>query len=293
LPDVSLDRLTDTMRVFGLDFTSAPRRSKPLVLAVCQCTRRVLDLQELRPLLGRRDQPFRQFTEWLQSSGPWIAGLDFPFGLPRALIEEVDWGKTWSGYVGHVAALGKAAYEAALRAYKAGKPPGAKELLRFTDRKAKARSPMKLENPPVGKMFFAGATRLWHAPVSILPVRPRAHETRFVVEAYPAMVIRKCIGRNHRYKHDDVRKCTADMRQARRDIVRAICGKAIKERYGLTVRMSERDMQACSNDHSGDHLDSVLCAIQAAWAHGRRATGYGIPREADALEGWIVDPEML
>jgi hypothetical protein len=46
-------------------------------------------------------------------------------------------------------------------------------------------------------------------------------------------------------------------------------------------------------DPSGDKLDSVLCAVQAAWAYTRRANGYGIPANCDPLEGWIVDPNMV
>ncbi len=43
-------------------------------------------------------------------------------------------------------------------------------------------------------------------------------------------------------------------------------------------------------DPTADLLDAVLAAVQAAWAWGRRAHGYGIPPEADPAEGWIVDP---
>ena len=39
-------------------------------------------------------------------------------------------------------------------------------------------------------------------------------------------------------------------------------------------------------DGSGDLLDAVICAVQAAWA--ARQPGYGIPASAPAGEGWIV-----
>jgi hypothetical protein len=46
-------------------------------------------------------------------------------------------------------------------------------------------------------------------------------------------------------------------------------------------------------DPSADALDSLLCAVQAAWAHERRDEGYGVPSECDPDEGWILDPALL
>jgi len=57
--------------------------------------------------------------------------------------------------------------------------------------------------------------------------------------------------------------------------------------------MADRAVEDCIADYTGDKLDSVLCAIQAAWAYNRRATDYGVPQGVDPIEGWIVDPEMI
>jgi hypothetical protein len=57
--------------------------------------------------------------------------------------------------------------------------------------------------------------------------------------------------------------------------------------------MADKAADECIADDTGDKLDSVLCAIQAAWAFNRRATNYGIPLGVDPIEGWIVDPEMI
>ena len=51
--------------------------------------------------------------------------------------------------------------------------------------------------------------------------------------------------------------------------------------------------QSCIDDTSGDMLDAVLCALQAAWAWSQRDNNYGIPKHANKLEGWIADPELL
>ena len=159
---------------------------------------------------------------------------------------------------------------------------------------------MKLANPPVGKMFLEGAPRLLRSGASIKPVRQLANETRIIVEAYPALVARKWIGRKQGYKNDNKKKCNEDMRFARCDVVQAIrgrakndCRRSVHEQYGVIVEMTDKDAQICITDGTGDKLDSVLCAIQAAWAYNRRATDYGVPQGVDPLEGSIVDPEMI
>jgi len=43
-------------------------------------------------------------------------------------------------------------------------------------------------------------------------------------------------------------------------------------------------------DGSGDRLDALLCAAQAGWAYTQRDRSFGIPKDSDPLEGWIVDP---
>jgi hypothetical protein len=46
-------------------------------------------------------------------------------------------------------------------------------------------------------------------------------------------------------------------------------------------------------DPSADALDSLLCAVQASWAFGKRDDGWGVPPECDPNEGWILDPALL
>jgi len=41
-------------------------------------------------------------------------------------------------------------------------------------------------------------------------------------------------------------------------------------------------------DGSGDLLDAVICAAQAAWGWNRREANYGLPADAPSGEGWIV-----
>ena len=63
---------------------------------------------------------------------------------------------------------------------------------------------------------------------------------------------------------------------------------ALKEGAALDVRLRATPAmeQALFVDGSGDLLDAVICAVQAAWA--ARQAGYGIPASAPTGEGWIV-----
>jgi len=152
------------MQVYGLDFTSAPSHKKPLTCAVCTFNEDVLCLEELRPL-----DSFPGFEALLASQGPWVMGLDFPFGQPRKLIENLGWPQSWEGYVGHVETMGKQSFEDVLRDYVQGRKPGDKHHLRAVDRPAGAQSPMKLDYIPVRKRYSSVKCRCFISFYLILP----------------------------------------------------------------------------------------------------------------------------
>jgi Domain of unknown function (DUF6946) len=296
------------MRIYGLDFTSAPdstasksRKVKRLMLAVCTLKKQELTLEAFRPLNTNTKGDFTGFEKWLlETDEEWVAGIDFPFGQPTTLVTALNWPASWEGYVKYVEQLGKDRFERALIDYKASKPKGEKHLFRQIDKLTASQSPMTLDYTPVGKMFFQGAYRLCDSGASILPVRRITESNRIVVEAYPALVARKWIGLKQGYKNDDPTRADKYMAFARCDIVSAIRGReanscrvSFKERYGFTVQMTDDDANRCVEDFTGDLLDSVLCAVQAAWAFRRKENNYGIPKDADRLEGWICDPETV
>jgi hypothetical protein len=90
------------------------------------------------------------------------------------------------------------------------------------------------------------------------------------------------------YKSDSKRKQTIDQRQARDDLFRKIMRGACLADYGLVV-----EAPAClAEDPTGDSLDALLCAIQAAWSWNQREHRFGAPVFVDPLEGWIADPKV-
>lgn len=274
------------MRVYGIDFTSSPGPRKPITCVVATIESGMLTVDCLVAL-----ESFDVFENLLESTGPWIAGMDFPFGQPRQLITALGWPQSWEAYVRRLDAVTLHDFEVLLKGYRQGRLPGHRHHLRTADAHAQARSPMMLYGVPVGRMFLRGAPRLARSSTSVLPCRP-GDQDRVVVEAYPALVARRWIGRRS-YKSDAPNQQTPVREQARLDILRALISPRLEAVYGFRVLFDEVMAAELLVDQRADELDALLCAIQAAWAYTKRAEGYGIPAWADVREGWIVDPATL
>jgi hypothetical protein len=272
------------MKIYGLDFTSAPRPRKPITCIEATWSSRRLTIHD--DLL--RLTSFEALERFLVRPGPWLAGFDFPFGQPRRLIQDLGWPEAWAGYVGKIGTMTPQEFEITLAAYRHSRPPGDKHHRRQTDLKANARSPMMLFGVPIGKMFFQGAPRLLQAEISVLPCHPTP-ANRLAIEVYPALAACRWIGLRS-YKHDAKKKQTAEREAARRDIVAALTGHDFETHYGFSLQMSQATANACLEDPSGDTLDALLAAVQAGWSFSQRAHNYGIPPDCDPVEGWIVDP---
>ena len=267
------------MNIIGIDFASNPSRRKPVT-----CLRCSFDGDRLRAEKLERWPDLSRFEEELKRPGPWIAGIDFPFGQARRFIETIEWPRDWLGYVRQAESLGREGFRHALDAYRAPRPDGDKEHRRKTDKAAGSVSPQKLYGVPVGLMFFEGAPRLAASGVTI-PHLKDGDPDRIVVEAYPGVLARSIIQRQS-YKHETRKKQSPDQKQARLGILEALVRGDTRERYGFGL---EACKELC-DDPAGDDLDALLCAVQAAWAWLNRSRGYGAPADVDPAEGWIADP---
>ena len=274
------------MKVYGLDFTSAPDKRKPLIAVGCVLNAGVLEVEESETMFG-----FEGFEGFLRRPGPWVCGMDFPFGQPRSLVEALGWPEGWEGYVGKVAGMTKEKFEADIRADMARRPPGSKWRYRLADRRSGSSSAMMLFRVPVGKMFFQGAPRLLSSGVNFVPCRPNG-DARVAVEAYPAVVVRRFLGRRG-YKSDERKKQTDAQRVAREELLAGLESPALEEAYGLRILMDGGWRERFIREPAADSLDSLLCAVQAAWSHTKKEEGWGIPVECDPAEGWILDPALL
>jgi len=266
------------MKVIGIDFTSRPTKSKPLTCLNCEFDGTVLKATELLEWPS-----FEGFDAFLCSSGPWIAGIDFPFGQAHRFIETIGWPKRWQEYVELVGSMKRDDFRSLLNEYREPRPAGDKEHKRLVDVAAGSIGPQKLYGVPVGLMFFEGSPRLLKAGVTI-PGVLKGDPNRIVVEAYPGVLAKRLIKRS--YKQDDRKKQTSGQTKARRDLLSNILnGKGIED-YGFTVEAPFN----LSDDPTGDQLDALLCAMQAAWAWKQRDEGFGAPSNFNPSEGWIADP---
>jgi hypothetical protein len=271
--------------IYGLDFTSAPGRRKPLIVLGCTLEGTSLRVEDSETLTD-----FGGFEDFLHRRGSWVCGMDFPFGQPRSLVAALGWPKDWEGYVGEVGNLPKEEFEEKIRTDMATRPPGRKWRYRLADRRSGSSSAMMLFRVPVGKMFYQGAPRLLASGVRVEPCRRNGDE-RVAVEAYPAVVARRFLGRTA-YKRDAAPD-TPERRTARETLLAGLESAILKELYGFAVEMDDRWKDEFASDPSADALDSLLCAVQAAWAYSRRDENYGVPPECDQNEGWILDPALL
>jgi uncharacterized protein DUF429 len=263
--------------ILGIDFTCAPRPDKAITVAFARWDRQALVVDRIDRLTD-----FAAFEALLARPGPWIGGFDFPFGLPAELIRDLGWPREWRALVQHCQAMTRPQFRAQLDAYRATRPAGRKYAHRTTDQPAGSSSPMKLVNPPVALMFHEGARRLAASGVHVPRLSP-GDRSRVALEAYPGLLARSILRGS--YKSDTRSKQTPERAAARVRILTALCSG--EHRLGVPVGFSSRRLQRdVTSEGSGDLLDAVLCAVQAAWAATRPR--FGLPRDVARCEGWIV-----
>src|SRR6266851_8536684 len=136
------------MKIFGVDFTSAPCRRKPITVASAVLMKDLLRVEAIE-----RHETFADFEQFLARPGPWIGGFDFPFGMPAELVRDLGWPAEWKKLVLHCSQISRLDFRAALDAYRNTRPEGKRYAHRATDHPAGSSSPMKLVNPPVALMF--------------------------------------------------------------------------------------------------------------------------------------------
>jgi len=275
--------------LLGCDFSSAPSRKKPIVIALGSLSKGRVVLLKLVQL-----ESLPAFADWLQQSGPWLGGFDLPFGLPRELVQTLGWPTDWLACMAHYQSLSRDQIRARFAAFCNTRPVGGKFAHRATDLLAGSSPSMKWVNPPVAFMLHAGVPLLLQAGVCLPGLFPGVGNEqggptpRTALEAYPGLLAREVLGRRS-YKSDDKAHQTPERLIARKDLLTAL--EQGNTRLGLRLKLSHAQHDALVDDARGDALDAVLCLMQAAWAQARFEAGdsaYGLPVNMDPLEGWII-----
>jgi hypothetical protein len=270
------------MRVYGVDFTSAPSARKPICVAACRLDGDRLTFERLDRL-----RTLDAFEAALAAPGPWIAGFDFPFTQSRRFLRNFGWPEDWGAYARLLGGMTRPAFRAALEAYKADGEPGDREHARDFEKGSGAVSPQKLYGVPVALMQFEGVPRLFRTGLHLPGLWP-GDPTRVGVEAYPGVAARALIGRRS-YKADERSRQTAELRDARDLILTALTGEDGRARFGLAVTAPAR----LAEDPGADPLDALLCAVQAAWAARLMDREPEQMAGLDLSGGWIADPDIL
>lgn len=267
-----------SMRFLGVDFSSAPSKRKPIVVAEGQALGAVVRLKHLRALPLMSD-----FEAFLAEPGPWLGAFDFPFGLPRAFVQAQGLGET--AELVNRELRQRCATRMDFRALVDGwgntQPAGHRLIHRATDKAmpgVSSTSPLQTRYVPVGFMYFEGFSRLIDAGVHLPGLRENGDE-RTALEGYPGLLAHELIARRS-YKNDD----SSERLLARKDIVEAL--EQGRTRYGLRLKLTPGQAGDLVADASGDRLDAVMCLMQAAWAATQPRLGQ--PLAVDALEGWIT-----
>lgn len=233
------------------------------------------------------------FADWLRQPGDWLGAFDFPFGLPRELVQRLGWPLDWAACMRHYATLSRDEIRACFAAFCAARPTGGKFAHRATDLPAGSSPSMKWVNPPVAFMLHAGAPLLLAAGVHLpglyagdpQDVNAAGRPRRVALEGYPGLLAREVLG-TRSYKSDERAKQTTERLIARKDLLTAL--EHGQTRLGLRLKLSHAQRDALVDDARGDALDAVLCLLQAAWAQQQGAPRYGLPANIDPLEGWVV-----
>lgn len=265
------------MTLLGVDFTSAPSRRKPITAARGWREGQVVYVEALEAL-----DSLNEFAEFLAQPGPWVGAFDFPFGLPRELVDTLSWPRDWATCMSHFASQPRERLREQFAAFCAGRPAGAKFAHRACDVPAGSSPSMKWVNPPVAWMMHAGVPRLREAGVTLAGLQ-RGDPQRVALEGYPGLLAREVLGRRS-YKSDTLASQTPERLQARDDLLNAL--EHGRTRLGLHLALLSSQRHILREDPRGDRLDAVLCLMQAAWAVDRPR--HGLPEQVDPLEGWIV-----
>jgi hypothetical protein len=275
--------------LLGCDFSSAPSRKKPIVIALGSLSSGRVVLSKLVHI-----DSLEAFAAWLQQPSPWLGGFDLPFGLPRELVETLGWPTDWLACMAYYQRLSRDQIRAVFAAFCDTRPVGGKFAHRATDRLAGSSPSMKWVNPPVAFMLHAGVPLLLQAGVHLPGLHPGVDRKnvnpspRVALEAYPGLLAREVLGQRS-YKSDDKQRQTPERLIARKDLINAL--EQGNTRLALRLKLSHAQRDALADDARGDALDAVLCLLQAAWAQQRFEAGdsrYGLPETMDPLEGWII-----
>jgi hypothetical protein len=268
----------DRNRLFGIDFSGAKDAGDRIWISRCSVADEGLHIERCAPardLPGsgtERDRCLEALRTLIAGAGEATFGLDFPFSLPRNLINY----HSWESFV--LAFPNEYASPEAFRQACREATPG-RELKRKTDREAKA--PFAPYNIRLYRQTYYGIRRLLAPLVEmdqarLLPMQEPAEGKPLVLEVCPASTLKE---ENLYLSYKGSPECCL---RARQRILQGLEQKEVK------IESTELRLTVVG-DAGGDALDSVVAAVATFRAQQDPAFPSSERRDDDAYaaEGYI------
>ncbi len=264
-------------RVYGVDFSGASKAGKKIWIASGLIEGNALHIQachRAQDLPGSgadRDRCLAALRNLIAWEGPGVFGLDFPFGLPRALIKE----GTWDGFVLPFPDRYASPEEFRHICYQEA---NGSELKRVTDRES--HTPFSPYNIRLYRQTYYGIRDLL-APlvrdglVWVLPMQPALPDRPWVMEICPASTLKRENLYQVSYKGKGRAKYAA----------RVGILAAIQEMGPLFVPAPLRS--AILDDIEGDALDSLVAAFSVFRTLRDLSSLAVVGNGAYAMEGYV------
>ncbi len=272
-------QISPPRRVHGVDFSGAQNAGKLIWVASCVIDGDSLRVEDCRPAvelprsgrdLGRALSALKDF---IAASRDCAIGLDFPFGLPRQVIQETSWKGFIDSFAHRHSGPGEfqqACVDAALKA------TGRKELKRLTDKESS--TPFSPYNRRIYRQTYFGihdvlAPLVRSEQACVLPMQTPEVGKPWVLEVCPASTL-KGEGLPLSFKSGKQEHLASRHRIL----------QALESATPLSISNAARSRVLENN--GGDALDSVIAA-RAVFLALPNLSCLGRNRPEYAVEGYV------
>jgi hypothetical protein len=261
--------------VYGVDFSGAKDAGKKIWIARGIIKENFLQITEcfqakdLPGSGGERERSLISLREFIRKQKDSIVGLDFPFGIPKALVEEESWKKFVLSFKNTYISPWEFRKDCKLAA-------AGKELKRFTD--VEAKTPFSPYNLRLFRQTYFGirdvlGPLIRNNEVCVQPMQKPLPDRAWILEICPASTLKR---ENLRTSY---KKRGERYRNAKKGILKGI------EKAGVQIIKESGLRSIILNNQGGDALDSIIAAFATFRALQK---GFIFDKNSPyALEGWI------
>jgi len=268
--------------VYRVDFSGATNAGNKIWIASGTIARNALKIEDclqakdLPSSTAERDQCLRSLRDFISTQKERAFGLDFPFGLPRKVVEANNWEEFVLSFCDYYTAPEQ--FRITCRTAARGL-----ELKRATDIKAEA--PWCAYNLRLYKQTYYGirdvlAPLIREQLVCVLPMQNISANIPWLFEVCPASTVKKKLGIASSYKGG------AKETYKEKYLVRERILRQMEEIGDLVIADSDLRSRILSDRH-GDALDSVIAAFATFRALRNLSYSPVLRSDTYALEGYV------